>query len=102
MSLGHSWLVQRSRFHSFRLFVEALEDRTLLSLITAPSYPAGINPSSVAVGDFNGDGIPDLAVANLPYASGTVSILLGKGDSTFTDQRRIAHEPSELNVSVGG
>ena len=30
----------------------------------APTYAAGSFPSSVAVGDFNGDGKPDLAVAN--------------------------------------
>src|SRR5262249_52110157 len=41
---------------------------------------------AVAVGDFNGDGIPDLAVANygdLPNHFGSVSILLGNGDGTF-------------------
>src|SRR5262249_55381291 len=34
-----------------------------------------------AVADFNGDGIPDLAVAN--SQSDNISILLGKGDGTF-------------------
>jgi serine/threonine protein kinase/Flp pilus assembly protein TadD len=45
------------------------------------SFPVGINPYSMVVGDFNGDGVPDLAVANV--RSDTVSILLGKGDGTF-------------------
>jgi len=36
----------------------------------------------VATGDFNEDGIPDLAVANI--GTNTVSILLGNGDGTFT------------------
>jgi len=46
-------------------------------------YSTGTNtdPDSIVVGDFNGDGIPDLAVAN--YATGTVSVLLGNGDGTF-------------------
>jgi hypothetical protein len=35
----------------------------------------------VVAGDFNGDGKPDLAVAN--QGSGEVSVLLGKGDGTF-------------------
>ena len=43
---------------------------------------AGENAKSVAVGDFNGDGKLDLAVAN--NLSNTVSILLGNGDGTFT------------------
>lgn len=42
----------------------------------------GSGPDAVAVGDFNGDGKPDLAVAN--GTDGTVSILLGNGDGTFT------------------
>jgi hypothetical protein len=37
----------------------------------------------VAVGDFNGDGICDLAVAN--ESSNSVSVLLGNGDGTFQD-----------------
>jgi len=49
---------------------------------SAPAnYPVGIAPSNVAVGDFNGDGKQDLAVAN--SGSGNVSILLGNGDGTF-------------------
>src|SRR6516225_7352312 len=43
-------------------------------LATAPS------PTNHAIGDFNGDGKLDLAVA---AATGTVSIFLGNGDGTF-------------------
>jgi subtilase family serine protease len=39
-------------------------------------------PEDVAVGDFNGDGIPDLAIATSNDC--TVSVFLGKGDGTFT------------------
>jgi hypothetical protein len=45
------------------------------------SYDVGSQPDSVVVDDFNGDGKPDLAVAN--RGSNTVSILLGNGDGTF-------------------
>ena len=44
-------------------------------------HPAGTEPSSVAVGDFNGDGKLDLLVVN--SGSSDVSVLLGNGDGTF-------------------
>lgn len=44
-------------------------------------YATGTAPSFVALGDFNGDGKIDMAVANA--VSNTVSILLGNGDGTF-------------------
>ena len=44
-------------------------------------YPTGQAPTSVTIGDFNGDGKLDLAVIN--QDDNTVSILLGNGDGTF-------------------
>jgi hypothetical protein len=38
-------------------------------------FVVGAGPTAVAIGDFNGDGVPDLAVAN--NGSSTVSVLLG-------------------------
>jgi len=43
-----------------------------------PSTLPEFSPTSLAVGDFNGDGIPDLAVSEFG-----VNILLGNGDGTF-------------------
>jgi hypothetical protein len=45
------------------------------------TYPVGTNPRFVAIGDFNHDGKPDLAVLNTGDA--TISILLGNGDGSF-------------------
>src|SRR5262249_59918431 len=45
-------------------------------------FGAGTNPNSVAVGDFNRDGKPDLAVAN--RLSNNVTILLGDGAGGFS------------------
>jgi hypothetical protein len=50
----------------------------------AGSFPTGIHPVGVTVGDFNGDGFQDLAVANA--GDKTISILLGNGDGTFRPQ----------------
>jgi Bacterial Ig-like domain (group 3)/FG-GAP-like repeat/FG-GAP repeat len=47
----------------------------------AAGSPVITNPSAIAVGDFNGDGIPDLAVND--YSDKQVEILLGDGDGTF-------------------
>src|SRR6266704_3113392 len=48
----------------------------------------GLSPSSVVVGDVNGDGKPDLLVGNIymgngNYSRGSVGLLLGNGDGTF-------------------
>jgi hypothetical protein len=71
----------------------------------AQSYTVGFDPLSVAVEDLNGDGYPDLIVANSAgeFASeiGSVSILLGNGDGTFQDAKNYAAGPTPLSVAVG-
>lgn len=44
------------------------------SFATQQTFATGVSPRSVAIGDVNGDGRPDLAVANTD--SSTVSVLL--------------------------
>ncbi len=66
---------------------------------TAVDYKAGTGPQSAAVGDFNGDGVPDLAVAS--NGSNTVSILLGKGDGTFRPAVNYPAGQGASSVAVG-
>jgi hypothetical protein len=80
-----------------------LPQKTSGQFFPAVTYPVGANPFAVAVGDFNGDGIPDLAVANATQGSnnGSVSILIGNGDGTFkaaVNYDSGGNEPSHIAI----
>ncbi|MBC8116989.1 MAG: VCBS repeat-containing protein, partial [Candidatus Saccharimonas sp.] len=65
---------------------------------TAP-LSVGKQPRSVKVGDFNGDGKADLAVAN--FGSNTVSVLLGNGAGGFGTESHFAVGINPSSVAVG-
>src|SRR5436309_7375319 len=68
-------------------------------------FAVGLHPRSVATGDFNGDGVPDLAVASqfwcCPVKPGTFSVLLGNGDGTFRAATIFASGSSPRAVALG-
>ena len=51
----------------------------------AVDYPIAVNgtPDAVAIGDFNGDGKPDIAVAISGSNASIIAIFLGNGDGSF-------------------
>ncbi len=64
---------------------------------TATNFPVGTLPVSVAVGDFNRDGNPDLAVAN--QSSDNVSVLLNMcGASVETPTATTTNTPTNTSV----
>ncbi len=65
-------------------------------------YTVGAGPSFLALGDLNGDGIPDLVVVNTPrLMSSTVSVLLGNGDGSFQSPQTIDAGPQPVTVAIG-
>jgi hypothetical protein len=86
--------------------LELLEDRTVPSFLPAVNYPVGHSPQAIVTGDFNGDGVPDLAIANTQ--DNTVSVLLGnvnptthKGDGTFQAAKTYAVGTQPVSIAVG-
>src|SRR5215471_20699860 len=69
---------------SVRAAAEILEDRNAPALFGPidNAVNVGGGPGSVAVGDFNGDGKPDLVTASL--GSGVLTVLLGNASGGFS------------------
>jgi hypothetical protein len=59
--------------------------------VTSPAIPT---PPLLAVGDFNGDGFPDLAVSPAVAAPGQIEIFLNNGKGVFVDD-------GPVNIAVG-
>jgi hypothetical protein len=76
----------------------------ILGFAPKVDFPTGAAPRSISIGDFNGDGKPDVAVTNL--ASQTISILLnttatGATTPTFATKEDFPTGPNPISVSIG-
>ena len=81
--------------------LEVLEARTLPSLFDpAHAFTAGSDPDGVAVADLNGDGKPDLVLANY-IRNGSVSVLMGNGNGTFGNAVNFSVGAYPTAVAVG-
>ena len=67
-----------------------------LAVTSGSPISTGSFPAAMAIGDFNGDGRQDLAVANFGYDN--VSILLGDGQGGFN----LAGTPVQAGAGAGG
>ena len=65
----------------------------------ATSFPVGVDAAAVAVGDLNGDGKPDLAVAN--FSTDNVSVLLGTGSGSFGAATNFPAGSGPFGVAIG-
>ncbi len=72
------------------------EEFTTITFAPVVSYPASFKPYVVVSADFNGDGKPDLAVAN--ELDTNFTIFLGKADGTFT---KLAKAPATGDFPTG-
>jgi hypothetical protein len=62
------------------------------------NFPSGAYPRQVSIGDFNGDGNPDLVTNNSTFG---VSVLLGKGDGTFGPKTDFPTGLQPMSIAVG-
>jgi FG-GAP-like repeat/FG-GAP repeat len=69
------------------------------SFRTARTYRTGLFSMSVAIGELNGDGKPDLALANLKSRS--ISVLLNRGQGDFQERVNYATASEAWDIAIG-
>jgi hypothetical protein len=70
-----------------------------LSFASARGFHTGSGPQSVAIGDLNGDGKPDMVTANT--IASDISVLLGSGDGQFEPATDFLGGTYPYSVAIG-
>src|SRR5262249_23527569 len=78
------------------------QPKTDIALPPTPVTALPVLPVAVSVGDFNGDGKADLAVATQIFNTNDVTILLGNGNGTFGAPVTTVTDTSTGAVSLSG
>jgi hypothetical protein len=110
MSFNRSWLVAGILGAMVLLIIvsdefsgtaQALSGCSTANFSAPASFPTGQNSESVAIGDFNKDGKPDLVVANSYFFTSDVSLLLGDGTGSFGTAKHFSVGREPVFVVVG-
>ena len=99
LTVSIGWGVMARRTPAQAVATPCLGPNFTPGFTNAPDFPVGSVPNAIAVGDFNGDGIQDLAIANrLPDSN--VSIRLGNGTGGFTTMPNVAVGADPVSMAV--
>lgn len=82
-----------------RLFLEGLEDRSLMAFNVLAEYGTGASPYDVKLADVSGDGRPDMIVANA--SSNAIDVRLGDATGGFGDAQSFASGGSPNSLAIG-
>src|SRR4051794_23180767 len=91
----------RPRAAGYRPCIDTLETRIVPSFLPPATYNAGFAITASAVGDFNGDGKPDIVSVGNLSGRGEVQVQFNNGDGTFTAGAMYATGNSPVAVKVG-
>jgi hypothetical protein len=107
------WLARRTGQHTdrrgriwLRPGIEGLEVRAVPALVGLQTFAGGLTPNgngfgpnAVAVGDFNGDGKPDIVAAN---GRSGISVMLNNGNGTYQPAQNFGSGNFDMSeVAVG-
>ena len=89
-------VTNKGRYTETPLLNTTADGAATVSFVPQPTFRVGTRVYAVAVADLNGDGKPDLVIADKPHA--TVIAFPGNGDGTFQIQPTFRVQPGPASV----